>query len=82
MLLATIRFSGSPAAMQLLTQHLSLDQFRRGAGGNFLRLSVGKLDLGAGKLGRVSQAEPPSEQIAVAKVPILVLPTQVQSGLD
>jgi hypothetical protein len=80
-LLASVIFSGSPAAMQLLTQHLSLDQFRRASGGNLLRLSVGKLDQGAGRVIRGSVAEPPLEQTAVAKVPILLLPFQVLSDV-
>ena len=80
MLLATIRFSGSPAAMQTLTQHLSLDHFRRASQGNLLRLSLGKVDRGSGGARGGSKADTPTEQTAVAKVPILLLPHQVGPG--
>ena len=62
--------------MQTLTQHLSLDHFRRASRGTLLRLSLGKVERGSGGT-RGGKAENPTEQTAVAKVPILLLPHQV-----
>lgn len=77
LLVASIRFAGSPLAMQLLTQHLSLDLSRRGGStrGSLLTLSSPPLP----KPSRGQQPpSPPSEQTAEAKTPVLVLPLQVR----
>ena len=76
MLKATISFSGSPAAMQQLTKHLSLEGSRRGSVGSLLRLESQQRKSRPGVQGR-GKGEPPAVQVASAKVPILVLPSQV-----
>ena len=74
---AVVRFTGTPAAMQQLTKHLSLEGSKRASSGSLLRLeSQGNLRLG--KAGRQREATAQGlEKTAVAKVPILVLPIQV-----
>ena len=78
---AVVHFTGTPAAMQQLTKHLSLENSKRASSGSLLRLET----QGRSRPGKAGKAKGVTEQrlekTAVAKVPILVLPIQVYSSL-
>lgn len=77
---ATVKFTGTPTAMQQLTKHLSLDVSRRVGGGSLLRLATNPSQARSAMLGRKEPAVA-AELTADAKVALLVLPNQVHTSL-
>ena len=75
---ATVNFSGSPAALQQLTKHLSLKDSRLGGGGSLLRLETNPSRARSVAQSKEGSTDKPPELTAVAKVPLLILPNQAQ----